>query len=38
MKAKVDSFKTSAEWAKKEREKATRQLEQTTDESKRQKL
>jgi hypothetical protein len=38
MKAKIDSFKATEDWAKKEKEKATRQLEQTTDETERQKL
>jgi len=38
LKAKVDSFKATEEWARKEKAKATRQLEQTTNESKRQQL
>ena len=38
MKAKIDSFKATEDWARKEKEKATRQLEQTTDEAERQKL
>lgn len=38
MKAKVDSFKATADWAKKEKAKAIRQLEQTTNASERQKL
>jgi DNA anti-recombination protein RmuC len=37
MKAKIDSFKATEDWARKEKEKATRQLEQTTDETERQK-
>ena len=38
MKAKIDSFKATEDWARKEKEKANRQLEQTTDETERQKL
>ena len=33
VKSKVDSFKITEEWAKKEKDKAKRQLEQTTDEN-----
>lgn len=38
IKAKTDSFKVTQEWAKKEKEKAQRQLETTTNENDRQKL
>ena len=38
VKSKVDSFKITEEWAKKERDKAKRQLEQTTDENEQKKL
>jgi hypothetical protein len=38
MKAKVKSFKATEDWAKREREKASRQLEQATNEAERQKL
>jgi hypothetical protein len=38
VKSKVDSFKITEEWAKKEKDKAKRQLEQTTDENEQKKL
>ena len=38
MKAKMDSFKATEDWARKEKEKATRQLEQISDENERKKL
>ena len=38
IKAKMDSFRATETWAKKEKEKAMRQLEQTTDTTERQKL
>jgi len=38
LKAKVDSFKATEEWARKEKANATRQLEQITNESKREQL
>ena len=38
MKAKADSFKATEDWAKREKEKAARQLEETEDEDQRQVL
>ena len=38
MKAKADSFKLTEDWAKREKEKAIKQLKQTTDESERKRL
>ncbi len=38
IKSKIKSFKITEEWAKDEREKATRQLEQTADVNEKQKL
>lgn len=38
LKAKADSFRATEDWAKSEKDKASRQLEETTDEGKRQAL
>jgi hypothetical protein len=38
LKSKVDSFKITEDWAKKEKQKAKTQLEQTSDENERKKL
>jgi hypothetical protein len=38
VKSKVDSFKVTEDWARKEREKAERQLNETSDEKERKKL
>jgi hypothetical protein len=38
MQSKIDSFKITEDWAKQEKEKATRQLEQTSDQGERLKL
>ena len=38
IKSKIESFKITEDWAKKEKEKAIRELQNTGDETKKQKL
>jgi len=38
IKSKIESFKITENWAKKEKQKATRELQNTTDENEKQKL